>query len=137
MPERKLGGYVRRTGLPTELQMNSVRDGGVVFSRDQPHALCPESALERTGIRPFWRQTCRNIKFRQFQPSIGRRPDDPDQASLSGIASNTRAKPMTTVNLKADSCPFQLADCHMANHSPPTVRKPKNQRVKPSASPSA
>src|SRR6187200_2359251 len=117
MPERKLGRYARRSGFPAELQMNSIRDGGVVFSRDQPHALCPESALERigshsfwrqapaharTGIRPFWRQTCRNIKFWQSQPSA-RRPGDPDQVSFSGIASNTSAKPMTTVNLKADS----------------------------------
>ena len=35
----------------------------------------------------------------------------------------------------AASWPFQICDCHIWNHSPPTTMKPKNQNSMPAAKP--
>src|SRR3954452_10447973 len=37
----------------------------------------------------------------------------------------------------AASCPFQVEDCHIRNHSPPITMKPANHSVNASATPAA
>ena len=52
--------------------------------------------------------------------------------SFQAISQSDRAMKMETrrmeANIRKAVCsPFQIGDCHIANHSPPTAEKPMNQ----------
>src|SRR5690606_2888242 len=49
-----------------------------------------------------------------------------DQSSPSRWLRKIRMRPMQANMRKAASWPFQVRDCHMRNHSPPTVMKATN-----------
>src|SRR6476619_8029112 len=55
--------------------------------------------------------------------------------SPSARLTKIRTARITMVKRKAASCPFQVRDCHIAQYSPATTRKPKNQTPKPTVRP--
>src|SRR5271169_6794006 len=55
--------------------------------------------------------------------------------SPSARLTKIRTPRITMVKRNAASCPFQVRDCHIAQYSPATTRKPKNQTPKPTVRP--
>ncbi len=93
--------------------------------RGDARALVPGARRPRGEVSPSGRAV------RYVAPRCGPSLPGYSASSFSGSASRMLNPIITSTMSMADCLPFQVFDCHMANHSLPTTMKPKKKRTSP------